>query len=83
MHDQEHLSATASQLFGAYDEFLGILRDPATRKRLAELSEGEADADATYRQAREISHRFRDALLTLFFDEKTELGKLTRFYGVF
>ena len=80
---QEHLHCTTLRLFGAYDEFLGILRDPEKREHLEELPETEADADATYRQARDISHRFRDALLELFFDDKTELATLTRLYGVF
>lgn len=80
---QEHLSGTAKRLFGAYDEFLGILRDPERREHLERLPEAEAEDAATYRQARDISHRFRDALLELFFDDKTELATLTRLYGVF
>jgi predicted nucleotidyltransferase len=79
----EHLSGTALRLFGAYDEFLGILLDPDRRQLLENLKESESGADATYQQARDISHRFRDALLELFFDDKTELAKLTRLYGVF
>jgi predicted nucleotidyltransferase len=83
LHGREHLSKTASQLFGAYDDFLGILADKDSRAHLEKLPEEEADSDATYQLARKISHRFRDALLELFFDDKTELGKLTRMYGVF
>jgi len=41
----------------------------------------EGDPVAT--QAREISHRFRDAITDLFLTRKTELGKLTIEYGVF
>jgi hypothetical protein len=69
------------QIFEAYDAFLGILSDPGQRKHLEELSETEAESDDRYQNAREISHRFRDAILDLFFSEK--LYPLTRLYGVF
>jgi hypothetical protein len=39
--------------------------------------------DDVYQHAREVSHRFRDSLLNLFFDVKTGLTELTRLYGVF
>jgi predicted nucleotidyltransferase len=78
-----HLSGTAARLFGAYDEFLGILLDPVSRTKLAELPEGDADNDVLYQGVRDMSHRFRDALLDLFFDEQTGLNNLTRMYGVF
>ena len=74
---------TASKLFGAYDRFLGMLSDSQTRDHLDGLPEGAGESDAVYQQARDISHHFRDALLDLFFDTKTELGQLTRLYGVF
>jgi predicted nucleotidyltransferase len=76
-----HLNGTAVSLFGAYDEFLGMLGDSDQRKHLEELETGRQDA--LYEKARDISHRFRDALLELFFDERTELASLTRLYGVF
>jgi hypothetical protein len=71
-----------SELFGAYDEFLGILRDDGSRKHLETLAEPAGDHDPLHRQARTMSHRFRDAILTMLFDEKSELGLLTRLYGV-
>jgi hypothetical protein len=80
--EYEHLYSTLSQLFGAYDEFLGILRDESSRKHLETLADGSGDSDPLYRQARTASHRFRDAILALLFDEKSELGSLTRLYGV-
>jgi len=80
-HEQEHLSGTAARLFTAYDEFLGILGDSKQRKHLDKLEGGAQDR--LYENARNISHRFRDALLELFFDETTELARLTRLYGVF
>jgi predicted nucleotidyltransferase len=80
--EYEHLYSTLSQLFGAYDEFLGILRDESLRKHLETLAEGSGDHDPVYRQARKMSQRFRDAILAMLFDEKSELGLLTRLYGV-
>lgn len=80
--EQEHLYKTLSELFGAYDEFLGILRDDGRRKHFETLAEASGDRDPLYRQARTMSHRFRDAILTMLFDEKSELGLLTRLYGV-
>ncbi len=80
--DQPHLYSTLLQLFGAYDEFLGMLRDDSRRKDLETLAEGSGERDPLYRQARAMSHRFRDAILELLFDEQSELGLLTRLYGV-
>jgi predicted nucleotidyltransferase len=79
----EHLHKAASLLFGAYDEFLGILRDSGLRDHLDNLPADDGDTDDVYQHAREVSHRFRDSLLELFFDDKTGLAELTRLYGVF
>jgi hypothetical protein len=79
----EHLYETASRLFHAYDEFLGVLSDENKRNHLERLPEGAGDNDNLYRETRATTHRFRDALLDLFFDQDTELGLLTRLYGVF
>src|SRR3984885_1071718 len=80
--EYEHLYGALSQLFGAYDEFLGILRDESLRKHLETLAEGSGDHDPLYRQARTMRHRFRDGVLPMLFDEKSEWGLLTRLYGV-
>jgi hypothetical protein len=80
--NRQHLHRTASELFEAYDRFLGILRNPDLRNHLDNLSEEAGDDDSVYQEARKMSHRFRDALLDLFFDTE-ELGPLTRLYGVF
>jgi len=69
-----------SQVFRAYDEFLGVLRDSDQRKHLETLSEA-AESDPIYQKARHTSHQFRDGLLDLFFGKKLNL--LTRQYGVF
>ena len=81
--DHRHLDTTTAQLFGAYDDFLGLLADHNSRKHLEDLPENEAKDDPVYRRARDISHRFRDALLDLFFDAESGLAELTRLYGVF
>ncbi len=78
---REGLDSIASGLFGAYDEFLGILSN--SRAHLETLAEADGDTDEVYQHARRVSHRFRDSLLELFFDNKTGLGELTRVYGVF
>jgi hypothetical protein len=79
----EHLRETASRMFGAYDGFLAILSNEDKRKHLENLSEGDADSDGIYQEARNLSHEFRDAVLDLFFDEKSGLNTLTRLYGIF
>jgi hypothetical protein len=81
--NQDHMYKIASRLFGAYDEFLGILSDSNLRAHLDKLQADDGDTDEVYQRAREASHRFRDSLLELFFDDKTGLAELTRLYGVF
>lgn len=78
-----HLQATARVIFDAYDQFLGVLADDEKRKHLEELLLNNQDTDAIYNELRSASHQFRDGILNLFFDPKSELGELTRMYGVF
>jgi predicted nucleotidyltransferase len=78
-----HLDATARRLFDAYDEFLGMLADKATRKYLESLPPEPVSQDRTWDAARHVTHDFRDGLLEMFFDEKSQLYNLTRMYGVF
>jgi predicted nucleotidyltransferase len=79
----DHLDPTARKLLAAYDGFLGILSDSEKRKHLEELSQDEYENDAVFQEARRLSHDFRDALLDLFFDQKSGLFDLTKNYGVF
>jgi predicted nucleotidyltransferase len=79
----QHLDAAARKILGSYDEFIGMLSDEAKRTRLEKVTEEEADADDTYQRARNLSHTFRDGLLEFFFDSDSEMGELTRNYGVF
>jgi hypothetical protein len=79
----ENLHSVGAQLFGAYDEFLGALRDKTMRTHLDNLTPVNEEKDPLFQQLRMCSHTFRDALLRLFFDEPSGLNNLTKTYGVF
>ncbi len=86
----DELWPSASALFGTYDRFLGILADGSfltngktPRKHLDELPFEELEDDEVFREARELSHRFRDAVQDIFLRSKTDLSRLTIEYGVF
>jgi predicted nucleotidyltransferase len=83
INGHDHLSAIGLRLFGAYDEFLAVLGDPEKRNHLDRLVPGSEDGDPAFEQLRDASHSFRDALLELFFDDRTDLVHLTKTYGVF
>lgn len=79
-----------AKLFTAYDEFIGMLADESLlpngrtkRDHLDKLHVDQIEGDDVARSAREISHRFRDAIDELFLTKDTELGRLTLEYGVF
>jgi predicted nucleotidyltransferase len=78
------------KLFTAYNEFIGMLADESKlengltkREHLDKLPVELIDGDIVASQAREISHRFRDAIAELFLTKDTEVGRLTIEYGVF
>lgn len=79
----EHVEDLATDLFGSYDEFLGILSDAELRKHLDGLDARSQYEDDTFLKARQLTHRFRDALLELFFERNKKLSTLTKIYGVF
>lgn len=74
--------SVATDLFGAYGEFLSMLAEDGTRKALGELRAKDSRTDSTFKQVRKISERFEKALDAMFF-ENVLLGPLTRKYGVF
>lgn len=78
-----HLDGTARRLFDAYDRFLGMLSEKATRGYLEALPLDPRPQDPTWDEARRITHEFRDALLEMFFDRESGLYDLTKMYGVF
>lgn len=72
----------AEKLFGAYAEFLRILDDKESRKKLENLRAADSRKDVTFRRVRRISHAFEQALDSLFFENR-KLSPLTKKYGVF
>lgn len=74
---------TARELVGAYDEFLSILDDTEAREKLEKLRQEENKTDTLFKKVKVMSDRFDNALMQFFFDDNTELGQLTRTYGVF
>ncbi len=71
------------KLFSAYDDFLGLLDDDKVRGQLESLSMKEAYQDPTFEKAREISHRFQEALQSIYFITDGPLREFTLKYGVF
>jgi hypothetical protein len=78
-----HLNDAGRTLFDAYDEFLGMLACDITRDALEKLPPRPSPDDPVWSRARGVSHSFRNGLLALFFDSKSDLYDLTRMYGVF
>lgn len=83
LHYFGELSGPAGRLFGVYDEFLGVLHDPARRGHLDALPPSLADTDPGYQDVRAMATRFQDALTEIFFHRGTPLRDLTIRYGVF
>jgi predicted nucleotidyltransferase len=86
----EDLWPPASALFSTYDTFIGMLADESLlssgmtrRKHLDKLPVEELEDDEVFQEARELSHRFRDAVHDIFLRSKTDLSRLTIEYGVF
>jgi hypothetical protein len=78
-----HLDDSSRKILNSYDGFVGVLADEKQRTHLEDLKEEDADADPHYQHIRKLSHTFRDGLLEVFFDPKSELNLLTKNYGVF
>jgi hypothetical protein len=75
---------TARDVLQAYDNYLGLLNNPAKRKHLDEsVNFNDAFNDKVFSEVRQISHRFGEGLQKLFFDERDDLTALTQKYGVF
>jgi len=77
-----HLDGEAKKTIDAYEGFLGILTNEASRKCLEDLDSDSYDNEI-FDHARKLSHDFRDGLMDLFFDQMSEMLELTRNYGVF
>jgi hypothetical protein len=74
---------TVGELFSAYEDFLGVLSDKSERRHLEDLTPDQLETDAVYADAREISHRFGDAVQSIFLNSDNPIGQLTIRYGVF
>ena len=88
--NDESLYPAAAQLFDSYDQFIGLLADESKgsdgktpRRHLEELPVDQLDADPLFKQVREISHSFQDAVRQVFLYSPNQLQKLTIEYGVF
>jgi hypothetical protein len=71
------------QLFSAYNEFIGILSDTTKREVLEKLKPKQLETDEVYREARDVSHKFKDAVSKIFLSNDNAIGDLTIRYGVF
>jgi hypothetical protein len=78
-----HLSEAGRTIFEAYDEFLGMLGSEMVRDALEKLPPRPSTDDPIWNRARKVSHEFRNGLLMVFFDSKSDLYDLTKMYGVF
>jgi Nucleotidyltransferase domain len=76
-------SETARRILGAYEGFLLRLDKSEIRAELKKLEERNAESSRAFRELRELSHAFQEALTRLFFDDDPTLAELTRKYGVF
>lgn len=88
--DYHSFDDSIKKLFTAYNDFVGMLADETLlpsgltkREHLDALPVDRIDGDAVASEARDISHRFRDAISELFLTKDTEVGRLTLEYGVF
>ena len=79
----DHLAKPAEVLFNSYDRFLAVLSDEEKRDRLEKLSESQSSTDEVYQDVRQASRDFQGALDSIFFDNQSGIGQLTRLYGVF
>lgn len=83
--ENDQLTEVAPRLLDAYNEFLNILNDDESRRRLDTLQYDEIATDATYQRVRELGHEFQDGLNEIFFspERHNDFYQLTRTYGVF
>jgi hypothetical protein len=71
------------ELYSAYNEFLGLLNDAAFRDNLKNLSVSGAYGNKQFEHARDISHKFQQALTSIFLIKDSKLRDFTIKYGLF
>lgn len=82
--DDAEDAAGGKDVFGAYDEFLGILSDQTKRNSLKNLMPEQAPSDDLYQHIRQLGHQFQAGLNTLFLPGRpSRLRRLIEEYGVF
>jgi hypothetical protein len=79
----EDLLPSARKFFDSYNDFVGLLADKNKRDTLSGLTPDQLESDPTYREARDISHVFREAVSTIFLKSTNPIGDLTIRFGVF
>ena len=79
----EGAPAAASDVFTAYNMFLGIINRKACRKKLGKLSASAAAEDELFAQLHGLSQQFQDGLSSLFLDGPKCITQLTRKYALF
>jgi hypothetical protein len=84
------LDVHSRKLLDAYDSFLSMLADEqilptglTVRQHLDALPVEQLGTDQIASQGRDVSHRFRDAIRSIFLNPDNPLGQLTIEYGVF
>jgi hypothetical protein len=81
--ESEFLRETASNLFGSYDAFLGLLSDKTKRKYLEDLRPEEEEDSQIFKEARTIRREFRIAIQNMFLGEGSPLHRHSIEKGVF
>ncbi|MCX4247808.1 nucleotidyltransferase domain-containing protein [Paraliomyxa miuraensis] len=74
---------TITQIFSNYDEFLGALADPDTRRHLETVPFDDGGTDSVYEGLRQPSWLFRSGINDLFFKEHPLLPELILKFVVF
>lgn len=80
-----HIRAeTSLTLFNSYDRFLAVLNDEQKRDELARAhSHEDLRTSSAWKEVREVTQPFHQALVTLFLTDDVRLNKLTMEYGIF
>lgn len=78
-----NLTEIGDNIFTSYSYFLEILNDEEKGKHLESIDVSDIYKDGVFKDVREMSRKFNEALIKMFFDEETELKQFNRSYGVF
>lgn len=73
----------AKRLFDAYEEFLALISDDASRGELSALGYDDLEASDAFSEGRRIAWQFQQAVSHLFLHGDGDLSRLTVDYGIF